>query len=173
MPKPKIVSEAPPAPAAAVMLDPRRFAGAGFGWQVFQATVPNDTSADELLNGAFWRRVSPQLKRGDHIAWRTDDLTRHGELIVVALDVATARLELRTYAPELAVPAAALGESERDGFEVKDLGVHDGFGVFRKADNHLMEKNIASADEAWRRVRLSHIPNRNAAAAHVAKAGVG
>jgi hypothetical protein len=62
------------------------------------------------------------------------------------------------------VVTATLQESERDGFEVRDEGIYNGHVIYRKVDNQMVEKNILSGDEAWRRVRTQHIPNRNAEA---------
>lgn len=142
----------------ASMLPPARMASSGFGWQTFEATVPADTTDETLLLGGFWRLCANRLQRGDRIKWRTDSLTRHGELLVIAIDAATGQMELRELWRK-EVPKATAGESERCGFTPKDFGVHEQWGVVRDADGHVMTKGIGSYDEAMRRIRVEYLPN--------------
>lgn len=143
----------------------------GFGWTTHEASIPSNTPLEHILASDFWRFVAPRMKRGDHVRWRYDSLTRFGEVVVVAADMATGKLELRELW-KLEVAPAVLGETERGGFTVKDLGVHDGFGIYRDADGKQMAKNIPSYDEAMRRVKVEFRPNMAAQATLDAKAGL-
>jgi hypothetical protein len=150
---------APPAPK--VRLDIGRLADHGTFWLVKQATVPSDVTRAQLLDGDFWRRYANNLHRGDRIQWRDENLTRYGEITVIALDLATGKIEARELSYTEIEPATTR-ETERIGFTAKDLGIHDGFGVVRDADGKLVAKNIASYDEAMRRIRTEFIPHMTA-----------
>ena len=152
-------------------LNPTRMAMPGFGWTTHEASIPSNTPPENILASDFWRFVAPRMKRGDHVRWRNDILTRFGEVVVVAADNATGKLELRELWTREVEPAV-LAETERGGFTVKDLGVHDGFGIFRDADGKMLAKNIASFDEAQRRVKVEFRPNMAAMAITDAKAGL-
>ena len=82
-----------------------------------------------------------------------------GELLVVGADLASGNMELRELWAKNLAPQT-LPETERCGFTPKDLGVHDGWGIYRDEDNQMMAKNISSYDEAMRRIRTEFIPNR-------------
>ena len=145
-----------------------RLAEPDFGWRSWEATIQTDTPREALLDGKFWRLCSPRVRRGDHILWRSDSLTAFGELVVVACDNATGSIEVRElWAKEIA--GATVQETEQCGFTPTDLGMHDGWGILRDADGHLMQKNLRSYAEAMRRIRTEHIPSQ---AARVAKGGI-
>jgi hypothetical protein len=110
------------------------------------------------------------MQRGDHVRWRSDDLRRFGELVVIAVDNATSRCEVRELAYVQVAPAT-LGESEAGGFRAVDLGIHEKWAIQRIADHVTVAKGIPSYDEAMRRIRTEHIPNAAAEAvrrAHIA-----
>jgi len=138
-----------------------RLAEPDFGWRKWEATIQTDTPREALLDGKFWRLCLPRVRRGDHILWRTDSLTAFGELVIVACDSASGSIEVRElWAKEIA--GATMQETERCGFTPTDLGVHDGWGILRDADGHLMQKNLRSYAEAMRRIRTEHIPSQAA-----------
>lgn len=140
------------------MLPPRRLAEPDFGWRSFEATLPADTPRAHILCGAFWRLCAARLRRGDHIRWRDDPLVRFGELVVVATDAATGKLELRElWSREIA--GVQIPHGEKTGFTPKDFGVFEKWGIVRDADGQVLCQNIESYDEAMRRIRTEYIPN--------------
>ena len=104
------------------------------------------------------------------IRWRTDNLVRFGELVVIGLDVATSKMELRSLWSEEVEPSA-FAETERVGFTPKDFGVHERWGIVRDVDGAMVAKDIASRDECMRRIRIEFVPNLAVDAAHAAKSG--
>lgn len=156
------------APVTMERLDTKRIVPVGASWNVHCATVPSTTPYEHVLDGDFWRRCAPRMQRGDHIEWRDDSLMRFGELVVIALDVATARCEVRELSYREVAPAT-LGESEIGGFRAVDLGIHDKWAVVRVADNQQVAKNIPSFDEAARRIRTEFIPQAAAEALRAAR----
>ena len=138
-------------------LDAARFSDPGFAWRIHEALVPSNTPRAHLTNGDFWRQTVRHLRRGDRIIWATDDLTRFGELVLVAFDLATARCELRELS-YIEVEPATVRESEKVGFSPRDLGLHGGWSIVRDSDGCEMAKNIPSYDEAMRRIRTEYIP---------------
>jgi len=148
-----------------MMLEPKRIALPGHGWNTHEATIPAETPANVLLDGKFWRRVATRLQRGDHVRWRDDSLTRFGELVVVGCDQAMSTVEVRELWTQNVVRASMV-QTETGGFSVRDLGVFDKFAIVRDGDDMIVEKGIASFDEAMRRIKVVHVPNRNMLAAH-------
>ena len=120
--------------------------------------MPPEVSRGDLLTSAAWRFLARRLRRGDRIVWADDYFLRAGELMVVSVDIATGNTELRELSYKELAPVTQT-ETEVGGFDVKDLGAFDGFAIVRLADKQIVEKNIPSKDEAWRRVGTSHVPN--------------
>ena len=141
------------------MLAPARLADPDFGWRTWQATIPPDVPLEHILSGRFWRLALRRIKRGDHIAFRNDFLTRFGELVVVGIDHQTGDAEVKLLWCE-DVEAAALANSDSTGYEVRDAGVHKGYEVVRMADGHVMKSNLRSYAEAMRTIRIEYVPLR-------------
>lgn len=161
----------PPGAKPIEQLKANRLSLPGFGWTTHEATVPGGTPLEHVLSSELWRRNAPKLKRGDHIRWRNDNLTLLGEIVVVASDIATGKIELRELWTRDLAPAS-LAETVSGGYSVRDLGVHENFAIVRDIDGHVVEKNIPSHDEANRRIRVGWIPNAAVQAVLDAKAGL-
>jgi hypothetical protein len=141
----------------AAMLDPKRLADPAFGWRTFEATLPQGVASEHAAADGFWRLCGKRLRRGDHIRYRDDALTRFGEVVVVAADAGTGAIEVRGLWSREIAPATAR-ESEKLGFTPADFGVHEKWGIVRDADGHVMCKGIDSFDEAMRRIRVEYLP---------------
>ena len=95
------------------------------------------------------------VRRGDHIKWRDDSLTRFGEMVIVAID--RAKLELRELWSRTVDPMT-LHETESTGFDAVFLGQFEGWSVVRTADGHTMEKKLHSRDDAITRINTFYLP---------------
>lgn len=151
--------EQPRVKAVVKPMEPRRMSDPDFGWRVWEVTLPITTTREEYMDGRFWRLCAPRVRRGDRLAWRNDNLTAFGELVIVSHDTATGNLQVRElWCKE--IEGATFPETESCGFTPRDLGVHDGWAIFRDADGHCMQKNIPSFNEAVRRIKTQHIPDQ-------------
>ena len=138
------------------MLAPARLVERDFAWREWGATVP-ESVVDKVEDGRLWRLCSRRIQRGDRIQWRNNSLTKFGEIVCIASDVATGALEFRSMS-SIEVAPSALVEQDIGEFMAVDAGIHDGWTIVRTADGHVMAKNFKGRDEAERRIRLEFIP---------------
>jgi hypothetical protein len=131
------------------LIDPARFIEAEYRRNQYVLNLPADFAYDDLFKNESWKRISSlgKVNIGDTIEVRRDDLslwalllvresvTKHSRFVVVEL----IRKDLEPIKQD---------ESDDAQFEVKHLGLQDGWAVLNKSTQRVMQKDFKDKDAA-------------------------
>lgn len=136
------------APALAQVI-PARFFQAEFKRNVHVYNLPVDASYDDLFKPETWKQIAQRgaVGIGDKIEVRRDDMSLYAELLVVESITNHARIRVVEIVKKEFAPIAQ-DESDDTQFEIKHLGLQDGWAVLNKATQRVINKGMKSKEDA-------------------------
>jgi hypothetical protein len=126
-----------------------RFKDAAYERNIWQASIENGVTFDEVVKPEFWAHVAAKLKANDHIEVVAENGEYFGELLVIDSGRLWAKVAVLRFV-ELAaqeVPAALL-TSAASGYRVEYKGPTLKHVVIRLSDNQIVQEGIPRKNEA-------------------------
>jgi hypothetical protein len=135
--------------APARLVAPSRFFGADFKRNLHLYNLPSDANYADLFKPEAWRLIAQKgsVGIGDKIEVRRDDLSLYAELLVVESITNHGRIRVVELVKKEFAPIAQ-DESEDKQFEIKHLGLQDGWAVLNKTTGRIIQKDLKSKDAA-------------------------
>lgn len=129
---------------------PSRFqTGADYKRSTHIYNLPVDGSYNDLFQPEAWRLIAQRgsVGIGDLVEVRRDDMSLWAQLLVVESIQNHARIRVVELIKREFEPAAQ-DESEDKQFEIKHLGLQDGWAVLNKTTGRIIRKDMKDKDAA-------------------------
>jgi len=141
--------ETPPALPKVNLLRADRFIEAEFRRNQYVYNLPADYPYADLFNPDNWKGLARlgKVNVGDTVEVRKDDMSLWALLLVVESISRHARLAVVEIFKKDLEPIKQ-DESEDDQFEIRHLGLQDGWAVLNKSTQRVIRKDMKSRDDA-------------------------
>lgn len=143
-----------------VSLDAGRFFQAEFKRTVHVLNLAVPYNYQDLFNPDVWKSIARKgnVGIGDLIEVRKDDMSLWAQLLVTESIANHARIKVVELLKKEFEPAKQ-DASEDDQFEIKHLGLQDGWAVFNRSSQRCIMKNLKSKDAARDYINTSLRPH--------------
>lgn len=132
------------------LIRPDRFIEAQYRRNEYVVNLPADYPYEDLFKPGNWKQIARGAKIiniGDEITVRKDDMSLWAKLLVVESVSRHARMAVvELFKKELA--PIKQDETEDDQFEIRHLGLQDGWAVLNKSTGRIIRKDMKSRDDA-------------------------
>lgn len=122
---------------------------AGYLFNVWDVTIPEGVTLEEILIPVYWRQVARKMKFYDTIRAVAADRSFYVELLVEAVEpIKGAKLSVKyLFDPKAAQKGVAITSAAASDYEIRWAGF-DKYRVKRLADNVVISKNHSTEAEA-------------------------
>jgi hypothetical protein len=142
--------EAPALVSKADQIEPNRFIEAQYRRNEYVVNLPADYEYAKLFNPDNWKQIargSKIINIGDKIEVRKDDMSLWALLLVTESVALHARLVVAELFKKDLEPIKQ-DETQDDQFEIRHLGLQDGWAVINKSTQRVIRKDMKSRDDA-------------------------